>query len=71
METENFTDTSGRLSRNAEVTQAYVGQLSRAGLIPFITASDGTRLYRPDAAETVRRIKRERLANRGRKRDAA
>jgi hypothetical protein len=63
-----YDKTSGGIAREVPCGQAYVTELAKAQLIPFITASDGTRLYPADAVEAVRRIKAERLANRGRKR---
>jgi hypothetical protein len=62
--------TSRGVSTLADATQAYVTQLANEGLLPHVTASDGTRLYPEEAAAIVRRIKAERLARRGRRRVA-
>ena len=61
----SYNATSRRISVLADCTQQYVGRLALNGLIPHIVASDGTRLFREDAAEIVRNIKAERLARRG------
>jgi DNA-binding transcriptional MerR regulator len=65
---QEFRNTSRRVSVQADCAPQYVTRLARAGLIPFVMASDGTRLYTDDAAQTVRQIKAQRLANRGRSR---
>ena len=63
-----FKNTSRRVSAQADCAPQYVTKLARAGLIPFVLASDGTRLYADDATQIVRHIKAQRLANRGRAR---
>jgi hypothetical protein len=56
--------TSRRISVIADCTQQYVGQLAAQGLIPYVVASNGTRLFTEEAASIVRRIKAERIARR-------
>jgi hypothetical protein len=56
--------TSRRISAMADCTQQYVGQLAVEGLVPYVVASNGTRLYTEEAACIVRRVKAERIARR-------
>jgi DNA-binding transcriptional MerR regulator len=65
--TERFTDTTTELARLARVTQPTVRTYAAAGLLEYITASDGTLLFRTGQAERVREIYAQRMANRGRK----
>ncbi len=60
-----FTQTTRAISVDADCTPQYVSELAREGVIRFITASDGTKLFQPATAADVRRIKAERLARRG------
>jgi hypothetical protein len=57
--------TSRPISASADCTQQYVTQLARAGLIPYVTASDGTRLFSAEVVSSIRKIKAERLSRRG------
>jgi hypothetical protein len=59
-----FVFTSRRISVMADCTQQYVGQLAVQGLVPYVVASNGTRLYTEEAACIVRKIKAERIARR-------
>jgi DNA-binding transcriptional MerR regulator len=61
-----FTDTSGKLARDAGVTVATVDLYSDLGLLQFIRISNGTRVFREGQAERVRQICAERMAHRGR-----
>jgi hypothetical protein len=70
VEHSSFTLTSRGLSVPADCTPQYVSKLAMERLIPFITASNGMRLFPEGAAEIVRRIKAERIARRGWKRAA-
>ena len=65
MPAEGFTETSGAIARRAEVSPPTVRLYADSGRLPYITASNGTRLFRPEAADEVRKILAERLANRG------
>jgi hypothetical protein len=62
MQQRQFDQTSTATAAQADCTPAYVTQLARAGLIDFIVASDGTRLFPRAAAPIVKRIKQQRLA---------
>jgi DNA-binding transcriptional MerR regulator len=64
----DFCETSGSIARKAETSQNSVQTYARLGLIEFITLENGTRLFKPDAVEKVRELKRQRLANRSRRR---
>lgn len=65
-----FTSTSRAISVKADCTQQYVGKLTALGLVPHVIASDGTRLYPEEAGEIVRKLKAERMALRGVKKQA-
>jgi len=61
-----YTDTSGKLSRDAGVTVPTVSLYAEMGLLDFIRISNGTRLFRAGQAEKVKSIYAERMAHRGR-----
>jgi DNA-binding transcriptional MerR regulator len=61
-----FKNTSRRVSVQADCQPSYVTRLAKEGLLPFVMASDGTRLYTDEAAQTVRQLKAQRMAHRGR-----
>lgn len=63
---EKFTDTTGSLARKAEVAQPTVRKYAKEGLLDFVTASNGTLLFRNGQAPRVREIYREHIARRGR-----
>ncbi len=63
----DYTDTSSTLARQAEVTQPTIRKYADAGLLDFVVASDGTRLFRKGQSDRVRSIYAERMARRGRK----
>lgn len=65
MSAEGYTETSGAVARRAGVSPPTVRLYADAGRLEYVTASNGTRLFRPDAAEEVKKILAERLANRG------
>jgi hypothetical protein len=62
-----YTDTSGKLAREAETTVPTVNLYAKLGLLDFVLASNGVRLFRPGQGPRVREILNERLANRGRR----
>jgi DNA-binding transcriptional MerR regulator len=66
-----FTDTTGALSRQARVLPATVRRYADLGLLEFVVAADGTRLFRTGQADLVRKILAERMANRGVKKGTA
>lgn len=61
-----FTETSSELARQAKVTQPTIRKYADAGLLDFVKASDGTRLFRAGQADRVREIFAARMANRRR-----
>lgn len=61
-----YTDTIGALARAAEVTTPTVAKYARLGLLDYIVASNGTRLFRQGQAARVREIYTENVARRGR-----
>jgi DNA-binding transcriptional MerR regulator len=58
----NYTMTSGSLARQADVTVPTVNLYSKLGLLDFIVASNGTKLFRPGQAERVQQLKAQRTA---------
>jgi DNA-binding transcriptional MerR regulator len=67
---QGFTETSGAIARAAGVSVPTIRTYSELGLLNYIIASNGTRLYRRDAADAARKILAKRLANRGHRRVA-
>lgn len=63
---EHYTDTTSELARQTEVTPPTIRKYADLGLLEFVIASNGVRLYRPGQADRVRKIYKERMANRGR-----
>jgi DNA-binding transcriptional MerR regulator len=67
----DFDRTTGRVAREAGVTPATVRLYADLGALPHRIASNGTRLFDASAAQLVRDLLVQRLANRGRKSSAA
>lgn len=63
-----YNDTTGELARQSMVAPPTVRRYADMGLLDFVVASNGTRLFRQGQAEKVREIYAGRLANRGRRR---
>ncbi len=61
-----YTDTSGKLARDAGTTVPTVSLYARLGLLDFVVASNGVKLFRAGQAQRVREIKIQRLEARGR-----
>ena len=59
-----YTDTSGTLAKASDTTGTTVNAYANLGLLDFVTASNGTRLFRTGQADMVRRLKAERSAHR-------
>jgi DNA-binding transcriptional MerR regulator len=68
---EHFTDTTGSLARQADTTVPTVRLYADLGLLDYVLASNGTRLFRTGQADRVRQIYRERLARRSSRHRAA
>jgi hypothetical protein len=62
----DYVDTSSRLARLAEVTEPTVRKYANQGLLDFVLASNGTRLFRTGQAELVKKICATSIAKRGR-----
>ena len=62
-----FTETSGSLARDAGVTVVTVNLYAKLGLLEYVTAANGVKLFRGGQADRVREILAERRANRGRR----
>lgn len=60
-----YTETSGAIARAAGVSAPTVRLYTNLGHLECKIVSNGMRLYRPEAAQIVRQILAERLANRG------
>ncbi len=63
----DYTDTSTKLAREAEVTPACIRLYAALGLLEYIRASNGTRLFAAGQAGKVRAIYAERVSRKGRK----
>ena len=62
-----YTVTTGQLAREAGVGEQRIRDYAKAGLLDYLTASNGARLFRQGQADKVREILAARLANRGRR----
>jgi DNA-binding transcriptional MerR regulator len=60
-----YTHTTSKLAREADVTQQTVTLYANLGLLNHIRSSSGARLFRPEEALRVRQIYLERMASRG------
>lgn len=63
-----YTATSGKLARESDSTPVSVNLYAKLGLLDFIVASNGVKLFREGQADKVREIKRQRLQERTRRR---
>jgi DNA-binding transcriptional MerR regulator len=61
-----YTDTSGKLARDSGTTVPTISTYARMGLLDFVVASNGVKLFRAGQAPRVRQILAERMASRGR-----
>jgi DNA-binding transcriptional MerR regulator len=68
--TKVYTDTSGKLARDAETTVPTVNLYARLNLLDYVVASNGVKLFRGGQAARVREIKRQRLEARGQRKTA-
>lgn len=62
-----YVETSTQLAREAKVTSALIRLYAELGLLDFIRASNGTRLFKTGQAPLVRKIYTERMARSGRR----
>ena len=63
--TETYCETTGTTARKAGVLPETVRAYADLGLLEFVRIANGMRMFRPDAAERVRKIRAERMARRG------
>ena len=61
-----YTDTSGRLAKDSDTSVPTISLYARMGLLDYVVASNGVKLFRAGQAPRVREILRERMARRGR-----
>ena len=61
---EQYTDTSSRLAREAEAAIPTINLYAKLGLLDFVVASNGIRLFRQGQSSKVRQIREQRLARR-------
>jgi DNA-binding transcriptional MerR regulator len=64
---EPFDQSTGDVAREAAVIPETVRSYASLGLLEFCRLANGTRLFQRSAAAEVRKIREQRLANRGRK----
>jgi len=62
---DDFTETTGSLARKAGVLPETIRLYGDTGLIDCRRSATGVRMFRPSAADQVKRILAERLARRG------
>lgn len=67
---DDYTQTSSSIARAADCAPALVRKYADAGLIDCVRSADGRRLFASSTAETVRALKAQRLARRGKARAA-
>jgi len=60
----DHTDTSGKLARDSETSVPTVALYARLGLLDYVIASNGVKLFKAGQADKVREIERKRLAKR-------
>ncbi len=60
----NFTLTGAAVAAESGSAVQYVSRKANEGLVPHIVASNGMRLYPPEAVAIVRRLKAEGMARR-------
>ena len=65
MRDAEYTETTGSIAREAKCLPETVRAYADCGLVEHRRLTDGTRVFRADAADEVRRIMASRLANRG------
>jgi DNA-binding transcriptional MerR regulator len=64
-EQQDFVLTTGALARATGLSTPTIRLYAALGVLQHRVASNGARLFRPDAAEVARKFLAERLANRG------
>jgi hypothetical protein len=64
---QDYTDTTGKLARDSEKTVPTIALYARLGLLDYIEASNGIKLFRKGQAAKVREIYERRMAGRGRR----
>lgn len=62
---EDFTETSTAIAARAACQPYLVRKYASQGWVPYRAASNGTWLFQPSAATTVRDLKAKGLARRG------
>jgi DNA-binding transcriptional MerR regulator len=63
-----YIETSSQLAREAEVTPALIRLYAALGLLDFVRASNGTRLFKSGQGPRVREILAKRMKHAGRRR---
>lgn len=68
MDRKAYTLTSGGLARGAGCTTVTVNKYAAQGLLDHLVASNGVRLFSPDAVERVQELLAQAAENRFRRR---
>jgi len=68
---DDFTDTTTELARQSGRAPATIRAYANEGLLEFVLASDGTRLFRKGQASRVQELCERRLAKRGKRNSKA
>ena len=71
VEMDTYTDTVTELARLAGMNGTTIRVYADEGLLDFVRASNGTRLFKTGQAERVRELMKQRIARRGNRTKAA
>jgi DNA-binding transcriptional MerR regulator len=63
---DKFTDSSGKLARDSQVSIPTIASYARKGLLLFVVCSNGHRMFLAGQAAKVRKIHRQRMQAMGR-----
>jgi DNA-binding transcriptional MerR regulator len=63
---DKFTDSSGKLARDSNVSVPTISKYARKGLIHFVVCSNGHRMFLAGQAAKVRKIYQQRMEAMGR-----
>ena len=66
----DFTETTGTLARKAGHASPTIRVYADLGLLDYVRAANGVRLFRTGQEDRVRQLCAERIARRGRRRKA-
>jgi DNA-binding transcriptional MerR regulator len=65
---ENFTETTNPIAARVPCDASTVRDYADAGWVECRRLANGTRLFKPSAAEQIRKLRAQRMAHRGNRR---